>query len=253
MANLRLIKALNEKFDKNSEFRNMDFDSINESFSGFDGSSYRKTFSESIKNLGSEYQKCFLESKSADVYLLFIDICDFSIRFSHLTNPQLSVLLDRYYDLVIPIIYEHGGEIDKIIGDGIICVFGAPFITDSALDNKVNQCAKELIEATKGTIYKSKIAINSGLIMYYNNKSIHFEDFTIIGKPITELHRLESISVDEKINFFTNSDYDQYLNRRVARNISKVRARWQISSSSIITPPLKGVTRFNAKKTMERI
>lgn len=252
MANLRFIKSLNEKYDKKSKFRDLDFGRIDESFSSFSREQYRRTFSESINNLGFDYKKYFIDSESTDIYLLFIDICSFSTRFSHLNNKQLSDLLDTYYDIVIPTIYKHGGEIDKIIGDGIIAVFGAPFIPEQNLATKVNDCAKELIEKTKDTQLYSKVAINSGDIMYYHNKSIHYEEFTIIGKPITELHRLESISTDKKINFFTGSDYDRFLSHRIASNPYSGKASWLISVSFTITPPLKGVTRFQQRKTMEK-
>lgn len=252
MANLRFIKSLNEKYNKKSKFRDLDFDRIDESFSSFTGEQYRRTFSESINSLGSEYKKYFSDAASAEVYLLYIDICSFSTRFANFNNQQLTVVLDMYYDLVIPIIYKHGGEIDKIIGDGIIAVFGAPFINEENIATKINDCAKELIEQTKDTIMYSKIAVNSGDIMYYHNKSIHYEEFTIIGKPLTELHRLESISDDKKINFFSGSDYDAFLNRRIALNPNSSSASWLVSGPILINPPLKGVTRFNQRKTMEK-
>jgi hypothetical protein len=254
MANLRLIKSLNQRYEKKSMFRDIDFDRINESFSSFDGKQDRRSFSERIGNIGPQFKQYFVDSESANVYLLFIDICSFSTRFAHLSNRDLIKLLDAYYDLVIPIIYKHNGEIDKIIGDGIIAVFGAPFTEEQDLANKINDCAKELILATKDTPLYSKVAVNSGDIIYYHNQSIHYEEFTIIGKPITELHRLESISIDKKINFYHNSDYDQFLQGRVSATPVQERsvAPWVIVGPVQITPPLKGVTRFNHRKTMEK-
>lgn len=254
MANLRFIKSLNQRYEKKSKFQDIDFDRIDESFSSFDGNQFKRTFSENIGRIGPQFKRYFVDSESANVYLLFIDICSFSTRFANSSNRDLVKLLDAYYDVVIPIIYKHDGEIDKIIGDGIIAVFGAPFTEERDLANKINDCAKELILATKDTPLYSKVAINSGDIMYYHNKSIHYEEFTIIGKPITELHRLESISIDKKINFFHNSDYDQFLQRKVAATPVQGRsvASWGIMGPVQITPPLKGVTRFSHRKTMEK-
>lgn len=260
MANLRLIKSLNERYEKKSKFRDIDFDQINESFSGFDGGQYRKTFSESIGNLGPQFKKFFTDQESTNIYLLFIDICSFSTRFRHLSNVELSKLLDDYYDLVIPIIYKYKGEVDKIIGDGIIAVFGEPFVQNGNLPSLVNQCAKELITETKNTVMYSKVAVHSGDIMYYHNTSMFYEEFTIIGHPVTELHRLESVSTDRKINYFEGSDYDRFISGRISRSTRRrllsdalEPPQWVVRGPLSISPPLKGVIGYSQRKTMEMV
>ncbi len=253
MPNLRLIKTLHETYKPDSKFGNLNFDSpINESF---ESKKYERVLSENIYKLGSEYVNYFLLKKDADLYLLFIDMDDFSRRFNYLNNYQLSGLLDDYYRLIIPIIYKHGGEIDKIMGDGIICIFGQPFFNAEreVISSKVNECAMEIINVTKGTRFISKVAINYGTIMYYQNKSIHYEEFTVIGKPITELYRLESISEKGKINFFTDSEYDNFLNKHIPLGILLFLNQWTLSKSIIITPKLKGVDRFDSRKHLTKI
>src|SRR5690606_38364801 len=124
--NLRQIKALNENFNK---------------------SSYQIKSFFSLQGIDDHIVQFLEEQKSANVVLLFIDITDFSKKCENLTNSQLSLFLDDYYDKVIPIIYNYGGEIEKIIGDGIICLFGEPFLTASkdGLFKKADQCAKDII------------------------------------------------------------------------------------------------------------
>jgi hypothetical protein len=253
MANLRFIKSLNERYKKESKFKNMDFNFVNENLTE---QVKRVTFSKKIEeNLGDPFKKYLVDNEKTNVYLLFIDICNFSTRFQNYSNRQLCDLLDQYYDIVIPIIYEHGGEIDKIIGDGIICIFGEPF-TQGDLQSKVNDCAKKLISRTNGTRFSSKVAVHDGEVIYYHNKSIYYEEFTIIGKVITEIHRLESISDDEKINFYRNSGYDNFIMHRIGnrpQNVNQqIQAQWHVRGPFLIDPPLRGVPGFNAKKTMEK-
>ena len=55
---------------------------------------------------------------------------------------------------------KHGGEIEKIIGDGIICLFGEPFLRgnkDTFFD-KADKCSKEIISELKNTEKAVKIA-----------------------------------------------------------------------------------------------
>lgn len=121
MANLELIKKLNLKYNKRSPFTvSTKSFSLNESF---DTRNIELSIQNNIGALGNNYTTYFDQGKDAEVVLLFIDICNFSTRYGHLNGKQISQYFDEYYDLIIPIIYKFGGEIDKIIGDGIICLF----------------------------------------------------------------------------------------------------------------------------------
>ena len=106
-----------------------------------------------------------------------------------------------------------GGEIDKIIGDGIICIFGPPFQNIELNDNinKADQCARKIIRATQKTDYTSKVALHCGSINYYKNKTGLYKEFTIVGKPLTELFRLETISIDERINYYDDTDIRAFI------------------------------------------
>lgn len=251
--NLALIQELHREFDKSTmlnesyrQLKTIDFDDI---IRGNPSEAMREfALKSTIQNkLGANYHTYLNLQVNTDVIMLFIDMCSFSTRFGSLSNSQLSVLLDQYYAKVIPVIYKYGGEIDKIIGDGIICLFGQPFLnlSGNSLFSRAEDCAKELISITKGTNFKSKIALHDGTVMYYRNKQVQYPEYTIIGKPITELHRLESISEDEKINFYNSTSYYNYTNNK--NHI----APWYLSGLKTIAPALKGVS-FGYRKCLEK-
>ncbi len=153
----------------------------------------------------------YFESKpTEDIVLLFIDIANFSNRIMNKPNETITKYLDNYYKVAFPIIYKHGGQIEKLMGDGIICLFGKPFIDVTWPEefNMAEICAKELIQIFEGTNKAVKVALNSGEITYYKTPGSDYEEYTMIGKPITELFRLESISKVNAINFFHGSIYD---------------------------------------------
>ncbi len=152
------------------------------------------------------------QQKEVDLVLLFIDICSFSLKVKDLNNQHLSKFLDTYYDKVIPIIYEYGGEVDKIIGDGIIAIFGQPFLKDDvdSLLVKADNCAKKILCTLEGTVQEVKVALHDGRIKYYKQKASKIADYTIIGGALTDLFRLESISVDNRLNYYCESAYDKH-------------------------------------------
>lgn len=178
-----------------------------------EGSSETRMFSfinESLK-VKPEIIKYFDNSQEEDVALLFIDITSFSKTIQGFSNAQIKTYLDDYYDRIIPIIYEYGGEIEKLMGDGIIVVFGKPFLD---LENpeyvyKAEECAEAVIKEFHGSNKNVKVAIHKGLINYYKVPGEHYGEYTIIGQPITDLYRLESVSKPNAINFYSNSSYDK--------------------------------------------
>ncbi|MFA9371459.1 MAG: adenylate/guanylate cyclase domain-containing protein [Labilibaculum antarcticum] len=228
--NIRQIKALNENFNK---------------------SAYQIKSLFNVQGLNNHIVEYLEGEKSADVILLFIDITDFSKKCENLSNTQLSGFLDVYYDMVIPIIYSHGGEIEKIIGDGIICLFGEPFLTASKDDllKKADQCSKDIIIKLKETDKEVKIALHDGIIMYYKNKSEDYSEYTMIGKPLTELFRLESVSENNTINYYHICSYDkmEVSNDGVYRaSDSSYHSYWR--KSDLVSVALKGVSWSFIKK-----
>lgn len=241
MPNLLQIRSLREKYQANNKVSLSDVKLLSESFN-------KSTFV--IKNLFVDSGKnpdlvnYFESQKSADVVLLFIDITDFSIKCGKMTNSQLSGYLDNYYEKVISTIYHHGGEIEKIIGDGIICVFGQPILSDSKTElfKKADACAKDIIIELKDSDKEVKIAIHDGSIMYYKNKTENYPEYTMIGKPLTELFRLEGVSENNSINFFHVCSYDSMeVCKGGVYKFSRANIHSAWSKSSLMPVSLKGV------------
>lgn len=243
MANLDLIKRLNEHYGKSSPIRTETrMFAINEAI---DPNRLEKAITNSLASMGPLYAGYFDLGLPAEVALLFIDVCSFSTRFGKLDGEEIAAYFDKYYDVVIPIIYKYGGEIDKVIGDGIICIFGPPFLSSDLNQNikKANDCAKEIIKATEGKDYSSKVAFHCGSINYFKNKTGFYKEFTMIGKPLTEIFRLESVSLDERVNYYggtvIRNYYEDIFKRSASGGSSTGKAEWSHDTHNL--PDLKGI------------
>jgi len=244
MANLDLIRKLNKNYGKQSAIaKSVDIVDLNEAF---DPDKIEKGLDNALANLGPDFIGVFEFGLAADVAVLFVDVCSFSTRFADLMGDQIGEYFDAYYDVVIPIIYSYGGEVEKIIGDGIIAVFGRPFLNADISEciKKAAQCSKEIIKNTFNTEYSSKIALHSGLIHYYKNKTGLYKEFTMIGKPLTELFRLESISEDNCVNYYEGTPVHEYFRQRTLPINASASQRSQTpwAQYSKIISGLKGVT-----------
>lgn len=256
MPNLRQIISLREKYAP-KENVNEAF-SINEVKKHFEFEELQKAFSsEDFKPLLENFQRIeyfsvtgekqtpdiieyFEEQRKECVVLLYIDITDFSKKTDKLSSGEITKRLDNYYKILIPIIYEYGGEIEKIMGDGIICIFGRPFLKSANWQEKYIKaecCARRVINRFRHTINDVKIALHSGQIIYYKTPTDHYEEYTMIGKVLTELYRLESISIPNSINYFKDSEYDK-LTAKLPLGIMINSIYWKYNFQRV---PLKGI------------
>src|SRR5215813_9713647 len=71
------------------------------------------------------------------ITVLFSDIRGFT-SMSEKLKPQVVVqMLNKYFADMTPIVFEHGGLLDKYIGDGLMALFGAPLECENAAINAV--------------------------------------------------------------------------------------------------------------------
>ncbi|HET7466083.1 MAG TPA: adenylate/guanylate cyclase domain-containing protein [Candidatus Dormibacteraeota bacterium] len=68
----------------------------------------------------------FLPGERREVTILNSDIAGFSTLSQRMPAEDLLNFLNRYFRRMIPIVLDHGGNIDKFQGDGMLVVFGAP-------------------------------------------------------------------------------------------------------------------------------
>ena len=58
--------------------------------------------------------------------MLFCDMRGFTPLSERLAPEGVVLLLNEFYTLMIEITFKNDGTLDKFLGDGVMCVFGAP-------------------------------------------------------------------------------------------------------------------------------
>jgi adenylate cyclase len=81
---------------------------------------------EVVARLLREPENLRLDGELREVTALITDVEGFS-RMTESADPRaLVAVLDSYFDLVTELIVEHGGMVDKIVGDGVLAFFNIP-------------------------------------------------------------------------------------------------------------------------------
>jgi adenylate cyclase len=143
-----------------------------------------------------------------DAVLWFSDLRGFT-KITDTTPEHVIPLLNGYADVIVSAIHESGGDVLKLMGDGILAIFaesGRAEACRAALDAAIaaQQGVASLNErrAAAGLpVTDMYLGLHVGEVFYGNIGSMERLDFTVIGPAVNEVSRIAAMcrSVDQPI------------------------------------------------------
>src|SRR5215213_11194746 len=111
--------------------------------------------------------KVRVEPEWAMVTVVFVDIRGFTAFADRSTAREAVAYLNDFFRLIVPILTEHGGHANKLLGDGLLGVFGAPDRLPDHADRAL-AAASDMLVAVKSQFGERcgfGIGVNSGLVL----------------------------------------------------------------------------------------
>lgn len=142
--------------------------------------------------------------------ILFSDIRSFTSRTEN-SSPEMVIKdLNRWFTEAVEAINDHGGVVDKFIGDGILAVFGLDG-DDNACLNAIN-CAHRMQERLVGLgpdlcePMEVGIGIHKGEVLAGIVGSPERLEFTVVGDVVNTASRIEGMSRDLDATIIISED-----------------------------------------------
>jgi adenylate cyclase len=141
--------------------------------------------------------------KLQKVTVLFTDIADSTRLAEESGVEKFGEILTDYYKVVTEIVFEHGGLINKYLGDGVMAIFGMTTHERQPENHAVRAglAIRKKIAARGqvGKAYNVGIGINTGMTMAgYIGTQEHVE-LTVIGDSVNIASRLEALARPDKL------------------------------------------------------
>ena len=128
--------------------------------------------------------------------VLFADLSGFTSLSEHTDHEEVRALVDRCAALTGAIVERFGGDLDKIIGDAILAVWGAPVAYEDHAERAVRaalemqECARTHEEEFGGL--PLRIGVNTGELMFAPVGPEGHRDHTVLGDVVNTAARLQT-------------------------------------------------------------
>jgi adenylate cyclase len=163
--------------------------------------------------LGGLIRRGVAETISA--VLWYSDLREFTRITDHIAPQQIIALLNDYADAVISAVYDNGGDVLKLIGDGTLAIFTADTNVEACrgalaahaamrhrLDALNDRRAAERLPITE--VY---LGLHVGDVSYGNIGSKDRLDFTVIGRAVNEVSRIAAMCRSAERNVLVSAAF----------------------------------------------
>ena len=198
-----------------------------------------------VRRIAADPAALRLRGEVREITALFTDIEDFTGMTERSEPTDLIALLDAYFDVATRIVTDHGGMIDKIVGDAIHAIFNAPFALEDHPARAVAS-ALALLDATEEVrrsplgqrlkLGRTRVGIETGPAIVGDVGGSRKLDYTAHGNAINAAARLEAANKELGAAVCIGPGTAARLDPTTVRQIATLSLRGQSGEICVYTP-----------------
>ena len=200
---------------------------------------------EVVRRIAADPGALRLRGEMREITALFTDIEGFTSMTERAEPGDLVALLDMYFDVATRIVTDHGGMIDKIVGDAIHAIYNAPFELEDHAGRAVAS-ALALVEATERVrqsppgqrlqLGRTRVGIETGPAIVGDVGGSRKLDYTAHGNAMNAAARLEAANKDLGSSVCIGPGTAAKLDPATLRQIGTLTPRGQSAEIKVYTP-----------------
>jgi len=187
-----------------------------------------------------------LHGERRNIFCVFTDLEGFT-KLSHATTPEtVARLLNEYLDRLSDVVLEHGGTIDKFVGDAIVAFWGAPL---SRPDDGERAAAAAIAMNEVGEKFRTDVAGEDVPPIGMTRVGLHVGDaivgnfggedriqYTALGDSMNTASRLESANKSLKTGVLISAEAAARAGRDDLVPMGRVTLRGRAQPVDALTP-----------------
>jgi adenylate cyclase len=176
-----------------------------------------------------------------EITVMVSDIENFSTLVGEATQEDLALIMNGYFDGLYDVLWKHEAMLDKLTGDGVIVLFGAPFEYPDHADRAI-ACCRDIV--TFSEAYRQEVAARYGHKLGRTRMGLHSGEclvgnfggekrfnYTAYGQVVVIAARLEA----------TNKETDTHIlfsdaTLKLARKVGEVKAVGEVRLKGVPQP-----------------
>jgi adenylate cyclase len=147
--------------------------------------------------------------------LWYSDLKDFTTLADASAPDEVIPLLNDYADAVVSAIHDKGGDVLKLIGDGVLAIFGGAepqetcrraLLAEAKMRKRIAELSARR-RAERRPVASVNLGLHVGDVFYGNIGSKTRLDFTVIGPAVNEVSRIVALCRSVDRNILLSSDF----------------------------------------------
>lgn len=169
-----------------------------------------------------------LGGEEREIGALFVDIVGSTSMALDMPPTQVVQLLNRFFTVVVEVVEDEGGLVDKFQGDAAMCVFGTPVSRADPAGDAL-RAARRLAERLSTDVPEIDfgVGISAGIAVAGNVGAEHRFEYTVIGDPVNEACRLSELAKQRPCRVLASS-------AALERAAADESAAWSVYDSEVL-------------------